>query len=860
MTTEHVPELYALTVEPRYVRAGGTVDIAFRTRNLGASPTAPALVCFALDAGLSALGPIDVPIEPVPPGDDLVATVRARVPETCDDRTTLAVGAALVAGDTRVTTNVCTVVVRSRPVLDGPGGGTYVEKIGDDTVRVRAVVVNEGDGPAHDVRLEVPVPDGCVAAPGATPARATARLDPGAALETIFDVRIAEPAAFVACDAARVTCANALSAILSARTSAALHPSPAARALELTAQRRGVDVAFAVVNDGWVEARDVRAEVAFPATLRLIEGSVTAGGVPAQPSARRRDASAAFARVEAKRGGCRLVVASIPARARVRIALSLAVPAPGARGDVSVALGGGTTTVSFATPVRHDVRLHVLDVPRAVPPDGVARIAAVLVNAGDEAVAVRCVAERAGDPVSVHSTIDVRACSLARFVLDVAVPADAPDGSRVEAFVVASGDDGEYARTPVAVRIRETRATTAAGEPAIDEPAAPDVDVALRVPERVTACAAFDAVLEITAHDDADRIAVRAPIPTAARYALGSCRIGATRLHDVVEPGTGAASSPLASDDGVELRGIRAGTAVAIAWTLVALDPAEHTPLTVDAAVTVDGDARVPASRVVHVDARPSFAVRPSHLPFHVAGCSVAAPPAMQPLDGAIIEPAAPNRTAASPTPNESALLSPADDVAAAGETKPPAAPLTLVLDGDRVDAIARLHHALRGPGLLAHLFVLRLFFPTVADAHDPRASAFDDVRIALDDVFDRLYVKLRIPGFDVSADDLDDPQLRAACDAIFAGVPSLRALPCGSPAVLRALVATLGVVCDDPRLAHALEAHARALDGALAAYDGLPLEVFDDALARRGDRALEDARQTLLDALAPYAAARVPC
>jgi hypothetical protein len=83
---------------------------------------------------------------------------------------------------------------------------------------------------------------------------------------------------------------------------------------------------------------------------------------------------------------------------------------------------------------------------------------------------------------------------------------------------------------------------------------------------------------------------------------------------------------------------------------------------------------------------------------------------------------------------------------------------------------------------------------------------------------------------------------------------PSVRVASCGSPAVLRAIAAMLDTPCpDDPRVADGVAAHARALDAALARYDGLPLEVFDDALARGRDDALDAARRTLIDALAPH-------
>ncbi len=864
MTMEPAPELHALTVEPRSVRAGGTVEVAFRTRNLGASPTPPGVVRFALGEGLCALGPLDLALEPVAPGDDVVAAVSARAPATCEDRTAVTCGATLLLGDARFATNACTVVVRSRAVLDGPASGTFVDALGEDVVRVRAVVLNEGDGPAHGVRLDVAVPAGCVPI-GATPCETCLRLDPGARFETAFDARIVEPIGEVCCDEAVAACANGSPAIIPARTSVALHPALARPSVELATTRRRVDVAFAIANDGWVEARDVRAGIAFPASVRLIDGSVTIGGVPAAATARRRDAPARFARVDGGRGGCGIVAASVPARSRVGVALSLAVPPPGGRGEVTVTLGSHEVVAAFATAGQRDVRLHVVDVPRSAAPGAVARVGALVLNAGDEPVEIRCGAAAGAQPPQRTTTHELGGCAFARIPVDVSVPADARDGSTLDAFLVALGGGGELARAAVAVRVREPRIREAALEPELGDDRAARVDAELCAPERTVACTSFEVALKLTVHDDAAGIVLRAPAPAAARYALGSCRIDGTALHDVVDPDTGAACSPLAAESGVELRDVRSGTTTVLTWRLLALDPDGDAPLAIGVEIAVDGGARPPASCAVRVEPRPAFAVRPPQLSFHVAGCSVA-PATLVPRFPAVI----PRLPEAVPPDAPDELASdleapPAEPrFAAAGGAARESHATELRLDAARIDAIARLHHALRGPGLLAHLFALRLFFPSAARASHPLALPFDEARGALEDVFDRLYVKLRIPGFDVCADDLDDARLRAAADGLVHAL-DLRSVPagtpCGSPAVLRALVTRLDAPCEpDPHLADAIAAHARALDDALAAYDGLPLELFDDALARRADVRLDAARGALLDALSPYVTSRVPC
>ncbi|MDP9105314.1 MAG: hypothetical protein M3N49_05205, partial [Candidatus Eremiobacteraeota bacterium] len=171
----------------------------------------------------------------------------------------------------------------------------------------------------------------------------------------------------------------------------------------------------------------------------------------------------------------------------------------------------------------------------------------------------------------------------------------------------------------------------------------------------------------------------------------------------------------------------------------------------------------------------------------------------------------------------------------------------------------------------------LRAFFPDVDPSGDPViGAALDDVRCALRDVFDRLFVKLRIPGFSVATDDVDDVALRRAMTGFFqrlldapgrddrcedatvatvritrerAGelLAALADAPYGAPAALRALVALLPTRCEsDPLLSAALARYACALDDSMARYEGVPLELFDDALARASDRALGDARAAL--------------
>ncbi|MDP9106976.1 MAG: hypothetical protein M3N49_13730, partial [Candidatus Eremiobacteraeota bacterium] len=122
------------------------MSVIFRTRNLGTSASPPGSVAFLLGDGLEAAGDAEIAVGSVAPGEDVVAALHARVAAPCDDRTEIAVQAVLRVPDAVLGTNVCTLRVRSRPVLDGAESGTFVEPLDADRVRVRAVVTNEGDG------------------------------------------------------------------------------------------------------------------------------------------------------------------------------------------------------------------------------------------------------------------------------------------------------------------------------------------------------------------------------------------------------------------------------------------------------------------------------------------------------------------------------------------------------------------------------------------------------------------------------------------------------------------------------------------------------------------------------------------
>jgi hypothetical protein len=436
--------------------------------------------------------------------------------------------------------------------------------------------------------------------------------------------------------------------------------------------------------------------------------------------------------------------------------------------------------------------------------------------------------------------------------------------------------------------------------PTLDERPPAEVRAALDAPASVVAGAPFAVRAEIAVATAVEALVVRVPGTDHAVYVAGSTTLDGRALLD---RGPG---SPLAGD-GLLLRGVPAGAQIALAWSMLADAGSCEGALELAGELVVDGDARAFDPVQVAVRPREAFAARPAGLAYHVDACTLAP-------DGTLVpdRPVVPEETPAFhrttlPDGTPVADMTPVDGVPVDGalhftvdapECEPPhavpeeiSAPsmiaaadgqaaftFALRLDGARLEEIARLLHGARGSGLAAHLLAVCALFPERETSEDVLvASALGAAHDALRDVFDRLFVKLRIPGFDVAASDLEDPALRRALVRLFerlltarpggdalagasgrlAGervrdvLSSFADAPFGAPAMLRALVALLPTHCaGEPALGAALARYAAALDDALARYANAPARSFDDALATSGDAALDDARADLLAAL----------
>ena len=99
---------------------------------------------------------------------------------------------------------------------------------------------------------------------------------------------------------------------------------------------------------------------------------------------------------------------------------------------------------------------------------------------------------------------------------------------------------------------------------------------------------------------------------------------------------------------------------------------------------------------------------------------------------------------------------------------------LYLSLPEDRLDWIVHYLEEARFEGLIAHLMIVRALFPDTAEA--PAATARLRKHTALlNELVDRLFLKLRLPDVPLAPDDLETPQYRASLEAVIAALRTER-------------------------------------------------------------------------------------
>ncbi|MBV8581211.1 MAG: hypothetical protein JOZ86_11345, partial [Candidatus Eremiobacteraeota bacterium] len=672
------------------------------------------------------------------------------------------------------------------------------------------------------------------------------RLATGEHATLTFAAQITAPTATITAEGAHVLLAGTVRAHLPARTNLATMPLLAPPEVTLVPGRRHAGVTVTVRNDGWADAPDVPIDVGLPPGARLIVETAAADGVPVVARARRAGALV-HAGLERSRARTTFTLARVPARDTVRLAFMVAFPNADGDGTIRIVVGEHTQEAPLAAASVREIRLRALDVPAVAAPGARLRLRALVFNAGDATESLRLTI---GDD-DIATVAALRPGGLREVDLVAQVPSRTLADAVFRASIVASDEHGERARATFAVAMREAIALPAAVVDDARESSRPAIRAAIAAPSEGVAGAPFTVRLDVEIDGAVETLTLRIPTPPGARAIAGSAAIDGFALLD-------EGGRPPFDGDGLLVRGVLGTTTLAATCAFAADARPSDTDLLVAADLLADGVVVPLVPMNVRVRASAAFAERPVGLAFHVDARIACSPPP---------EPPAPSEAIESPVMPDNAA---ADDDA-----------FTFVvrLDDERREQIGRLLDGIRGPGLVGHVMVVRAFFPDNETSGDLRvAEALGGTVEAVGDLFDRLFVKLRIPGFEVTADDLDDVIVRRSLVALFAalriapgGRPARTDAPCtrlsreriaelaeaierapyGAPAALRALVALLPTRCDgEPALGDALLRYALAIDDALARCEGVPLERFDHALAHRSDAMLDDARAALISAL----------
>ncbi|HEY1884378.1 MAG TPA: hypothetical protein VGG51_15220 [Candidatus Cybelea sp.] len=296
-------------------------------------------------------------------------------------------------------------------------------------------------------------------------------------------------------------------------------------------------------------------------------------------------------------------------------------------------------------------------------------------------------------------------------------------------------------------------------------------------------------------------VAIATAMPDSLIYVPNSTTINDVPIRD------GGALPPVCCGEGVILSEVDPGVEAAIRWRSVVHNAmAGGTSIALSAHVRYDGDRDDEiVSDELRVRATPIFANAIAGLPFG--------------LDG-MIGPAASDRAPAL-TQDRFVALPPATPVAegngafalaqlSPGTQSEPESPLEIyesvsaaeaagttatltAFTAQRLGRTARFLREARFGGLITHIFALRAFLPDAIG--DARCGALSATKELLRDEFDRLFIKLRLPGYAIAPRDVETPSLRSTLERLIAEAAAARGVPEEPPTVALALRGALDPV-----------------------------------------------------------------
>jgi len=301
----------------------------------------------------------------------------------------------------------------------------------------------------------------------------------------------------------------------------------------------------------------------------------------------------------------------------------------------------------------------------------------------------------------------------------------------------------------------------------------------------------FTLVFRNSGDGAASRIVIRGAQPPNTAYVPASTSVNGVPLLD--RGGT----SLLWSDDGLVLSDVTPGAEVLVRWLSIV-----NTPLPAQTAITarieIASDDAAPftvESQPIVVRSAPAFAVPSVSLPFSIAGAAASVPLGgsldrvalegsmrrVTPLPGAVSA----DRIDAQAVPAEGALpvhMRTAEPF----EDEPLDQSVVLIVADFSAERIGRTLEYLEESsfgGLISHLFVLRALFPDRVSGNGSAAKALATELATLREIFDHLFVRLRMPRFRIGPKDLETERSRDATRSLFAALAQERVERLAPPA-----------------------------------------------------------------------------
>ncbi|MBV8244629.1 MAG: DUF11 domain-containing protein [Candidatus Eremiobacteraeota bacterium] len=411
----------------------------------------------------------------------------------------------------------------------------------------------------------------------------------------------------------------------------------------------------------------------------------------------------------------------------------------------------------------------------------------------------------------------------------------------------------------------------------------------------------------------ASQLTVRGVPSNLTVYVPGTTTVNGLPVNDEV------GASALWSQRGLVLTDIDPAVDVRVRWEMAVVTPlSAGTPIEARAVLTWDEDrSHAVVSPTLTVVSTPSLAAttfgngisiaqtiaqaRPEPEP-QAAWETTAAPeeappppPEAAPFPPALVEIF--ERAHAAMAPPDSAEEAPAGEPVAQTEVVPAFESAPVVAESsvaeapfgyidfapDRLARMLRMLEQLRVSGMLVHLFAIRRFFPeTIVGADPDLDAAFKSENRAMQATLDRLFVRLRIPRYTLTAKDLEDRDMRVGLrqlvtrllgapfalpmepaagmlrlggpidlDHLRALSPELDSAPLGSAAPWSVAAAMLGTtIAFDGKQSSVLERYRSELIEAFSTLRTLPMEEFHRVLRDSANRALDDSLANVIETL----------